>query len=288
MNTIVATSILDIIETLNYDAIYEKRKASFVALWPENEQQKWRDVLELESEPVVKLLQESAYLELLLRARINDVARSNLLTSARNNDLNNLALFYGVERLAHESDEDFRNRIRERIRASSTAGPKAHYRYHALSADPTVADVHIDSTRPGLVNIAIIAKNEQNELIAANEALIEKVKAHLTQEHIKVLTDTLEIKGATVRRIDIEANVWLLPQASLQTLEEIKAHLRQQAKKEMQLGRSLTQSWLIKTLHTDNVERIALIQPQSDLNIAHNEAFDIGQITLHLMGHNHE
>lgn len=287
MNTILTPSSLDIIEPLSYDAIYARRKASFISLWPENEQQKWRDVLELESEPVVKLLQESAYLELLLRARINDVARSNLLTSARNNDLNNLASFYGVERLAHENDDEFRNRIRERIRASSTAGPKEHYRYHALSADPTIADVYIDSARPGLVNIAIIAKNEQNELIAASESLIAKVKAHLSQEHIKVLTDTLDIKGATVRTLDIEANVWLLPQVAANELEKIKAHLRRQAKQEMQLGRSLTQSWLIKTLHTENVQRIELIQPQSDINIAHHEAVDIDQITLHLAGHNH-
>ena len=98
-------TIPNVIESLDYETILERRKAAFIALWPVSEQQAWRDTLMLESEPVTKLLEESAYLELLLRTRINHAAASNLLAFAGDRDLDRLADFYGMARQGDEGDD---------------------------------------------------------------------------------------------------------------------------------------------------------------------------------------
>ncbi len=52
----------------------------------------------VESDPAIKILEVAAWRELLLRERINEAARSNLLKFASGEELDNLAEFYGVER----------------------------------------------------------------------------------------------------------------------------------------------------------------------------------------------
>ena len=271
--------IPNVIEALDYETILTRRKAAFVARWPQDQQQAWRDTLALESSPVTKLLEENAYLELLLRARINDAAASNLLAFARDRDLDRLADFYGLTRRAGESDEAFRNRIRERIRGASTAGPAAHYRWHALSADPQIKDAHVDSPRPGLVRISITSHSG-----SVDDNLLARALDYLNRNDIRVLTDTLDIRAATVKTIDVAATIWLLPDGNADLINTLPDTLRAAVGSQLGLGRDLTRSWLIRTLHADGVQRVVLTTPAQDVVIAADEAASIGAVKLTLGG----
>ena len=66
-----------------FEAILAERKAYFIGLYPADQQAAIAATLELESEPVTKLLQENAYRELILRSRINDAAVANMLAWAK-------------------------------------------------------------------------------------------------------------------------------------------------------------------------------------------------------------
>ena len=61
----------DVIESLDFEEIFNRRKAKFLSLYNEQDQLEVAKTLKFESEPIVKLLQESSYYELLLRQRIN-------------------------------------------------------------------------------------------------------------------------------------------------------------------------------------------------------------------------
>ena len=250
--------IPNVIESLDYETILTRRKAAFVARWPQDQQQAWRDTLALESSPVTKLLEENAYLELLLRARIHDA---------------------GLERRADESDEAFRARIRERIRGASTAGPAAHYRWHALSADPAIRDAHVDSPRPGLVRISITSHSG-----TVDTDLLARTRDHLNRNDIRVLTDTLDIRAATVKTIDIAATIWLLPDGNADLINTLPDTLRAAVGSQLGLGRDLTRSWLIRTLHAEGVQRLILTAPAQDVVIAADEAASIGAVKLTLGG----
>lgn len=269
----------NIIETIDFEQALTLAKSKFVSLYPLDEQQAWRDVLALESEPVTKLLETATYLEILLRARINDAARANLLLYATDKDLDRLADFYGLVRLIAEKDMAFRARIILRIRASSTAGPAVHYRYHALSASPNISDVYIDSPRAGLITIAVIGKDGIDPSV-----LVDTVTDYINRPDIKVLTDTLQVKAATVKNITVDATIYMLPDTSTAVFDGLAAHLQSAVGSQLGLGRDLTKSWLIHTLHVAGVQRVVLNNPTTDIIIGNDQAARIDTVNLTLGG----
>ncbi|KAB8305384.1 baseplate assembly protein, partial [Rouxiella chamberiensis] len=53
----------DVVEVLDYETLLAERKATLVSLYPEDQQAAIARTLTLESEPIVKLLEENAYRE---------------------------------------------------------------------------------------------------------------------------------------------------------------------------------------------------------------------------------
>jgi phage-related baseplate assembly protein len=132
----------NVVETLDFEQILAAMKTDLI-----ERDASLADTLQLESEPLVKLLEVCAYRELLLRQRINDASRAVMLATATGSDLDHLAALFGVERQfidagdakaqppippTFESDERLRYRVPLALRSVSTAGALASYRYHAL------------------------------------------------------------------------------------------------------------------------------------------------------------
>ena len=118
----------DVVEELDYETILSERKATLVSLYPEDQQEAVARTLMLESEPIVKLLQENAYREVIWRQRVNEAARAVMLAYAAGADLDQLGANSSVERLVitpaddttlpptpaeMESDTDYRLRIQQ-------------------------------------------------------------------------------------------------------------------------------------------------------------------------------
>ena len=139
-----------VVEELSLNEILNQMKAKFVEIAPEF-------TAYVESDPLIKLMEVAAYRELLLRQRINQAAKANLLAFATGTDLDSLASFYGLTRKDGETDEEFRKRIQAKIEGWSSAGSKAAYKFHALNSDSRVKEVNADSPVPGLVRIAILS-----------------------------------------------------------------------------------------------------------------------------------
>lgn len=72
----------DVVEVLDYETILAERKATLVSLYPEEQQEAVARTLTLESEPIVKLLEENAYREVIWRQRVNEAARAVMLAYA--------------------------------------------------------------------------------------------------------------------------------------------------------------------------------------------------------------
>lgn len=145
----------EIIETVSYQSIFDALREDF--------QNRYEDFSALvESDPVIKVLEVAAYREVILRARVNDAFKATLLAFADAGDLDNLGAFYGLTRLADETDGELRDRTINRIQGSSTAGGAAWYRYQALTANNAVRDARVTSPAAGEVNIALLSKELEN------------------------------------------------------------------------------------------------------------------------------
>lgn len=116
---------------LDFEQLLAQRVAEFKRHMPEY------DAL-IESDPVYKVLQASAYRELTLREQFNQRAKGVFLAYAQRGDLDNLAAPFGVTRkqltpadpeagtpAEFETDTEFRRRIQLAPEGLSVAGPEA-------------------------------------------------------------------------------------------------------------------------------------------------------------------
>ncbi len=219
----------------------------------------------VESDPLIKLLEVVAYRELLLRQRINQAAKANLLAFANGTDLDNLAVFYGIERNENETDEELRTRTQARIEGWSTAGSRAAYKFHALNSDPRVKEANADSPQPGLVRISILSKENDGEV---SDNLLETVNTYMQREDIRMLTDTVEVVPCTLVDIDIRAKITLMSSTPPEFLNTIRKSFYQSFSNLSGLGVSISQSWIISNLFLDGVQDVELLSPTTDIEIS--------------------
>ncbi|WP_253303094.1 baseplate assembly protein [Wolbachia endosymbiont of Phyllotreta cruciferae] len=255
----------NIIEPLNFEEIFArmkeelvKRDASFTTL--------------VESDPAMKVLEVAAWRELLLRQRINEAVKSNLLKFARGEDLDNLAEFYGAERQDGEEDERFRKRIKARIVGSSTGG---NYRFQALSANTRVKDALVESLVPGKVQVSILS----TQLSTLQEELLEIVRNQLNKEDVRILTDTIEVVSCNITEIDIHSRMSI---SSVISKEEIKEQFIKKFEASRRLGWSVTRSWIIANLFVEGVENVELIEPREDVVVLGNECANLRNLKIEL------
>lgn len=274
-----------VIETLDFEQILAARKARLVSLYPAEQQAAVAAELELESDPRTKLLQESAYGEVVLRQRINDAARACLLAYAGGADLQHLAALYSVERLVtdpgdstanppipptYESDAALRYRTQLAPEGFSTAGPEGAYRFHALSASGDIADVAIDSPTPGQVRVAVLSADGDG---TPTPQLLAVVEQALTADDVRPLTDEVIVVAAEVLPYRVEASLILYPGPTpAPVISAARAAVERYVQSVRRLGADVTRSGLIAALHQPGVQDVVLTEPGSNVVCAANQA----------------
>lgn len=263
-----------VIEPLDFETILAEMVADLKARDPAY------DAI-LESDPAIIVLEVAAARELIIRQRVNDALRATLLAFAAGTDLDNVAAFYGVARLDGEDDGALRSRTVDRIKGWSSAGGAAHYRFFATSADPRVKDVAVDSPETGRVRISVLSKNGDG---TPPPDLLAAVRAAVTKDDVRVLTDTVDVVAATVVPVTIRASVWLYPDTPLTVFDRLGADFRTAFTARAGLGWDLALSWIIRTLHADGVQRIEVEAPAADVLVDDTSSAAIGSLELTLKG----
>lgn len=264
----------EIIEPLDFESILAEMIADLQARDPS-----YTEILE--SDPGVKILEVAAARELILRQRVNDALQATLLRYAGGGDLDNLAAFYGVTRLASETDAALRVRLIERIMGSSTAGGAAWYRYQALTASELVKDAAVSSPAPGEVRISILSTQGNG---TATIDLLEVVDNALQSDDVRVITDVLTVAGATITTVPVIAQVYLYPDTPIEVFNGLQASLTAAFAAASGLGWDVTRSWLIAQLHPAGVQRVVLTAPAADVVCGPSQAPALGAITLTMAG----
>lgn len=284
MSTVDFSQLLppSLITELSYEAIFTKRKESFISLYDASEQQAVRELLQRESEPVVKLLQENAYLEMLYQAKCNADARSLLLAYAEKSDLDHLALTeYGLTRLVvtpanntvippidtvYESDERLRERCLLSFDGMNTAGSANAYRYFALSADGRVDGIKVrsDEANPYLLDIVITQVDSLNG--EAYVELITAVQNALDPDHVRPVCDRPTVKSSSATNYQIEAQLYVGKNAEdALLLEAANIRLDKYIKNAQKNGESIYRSAIFAALHVDGIQRVVITSPENDL-----------------------
>lgn len=268
------------IEVLEYEAILAELLADVTARFLASGID--YDVGNLETDPVKICLEAAAYREILLRARVNDAVKSNLIAFALGSNLDHLAGFYDVSRMDGETDAALRSRTVIAISGRSTAGPHDWYRSAALRADVRVKDasVYRVGTGPDL-RIAVLATDNFGEPDAALLAAVELV---VQSDEVRVISDRVEVVSATSATVNVAGQVWLQPDAPQSVFTGLEAELRAALAAEGGLGFNVAPSWITSKLHRPGVHKIVLTSPAAEVVLDDNAAAKFGTVTLTYMG----
>lgn len=275
----------DVVEALDYETLLAERKATLVSLYPTDQQDAVTRTLALESEPIVKLLEENAYREVILRQRINEAASAVMVAYALADDLDQLGANNGVARLTltaadettipptaavMESDDDFRLRIASAFEGLSVAGPSGAYEYHAKSADGRVADASAISLSPACVTITVLSREGNGEAAAD---LLAVVDTALNDEDVRPVADRVTVQSAAIVDYSIEAVLYLYPGPEAEPIRAAaEAKLAAFVSAQARLGRDIRKSALYAALHVEGVQRVELGQPAADVVLDKTQA----------------
>ncbi|MEI7176027.1 baseplate assembly protein [Pectobacterium carotovorum] len=274
-----------VVEELDYEAIYTERKAMLLSLYPEDQRAAVARTLTLESEPLVKLLQENAYRELLWRQRVNEAARAVMVAFAQGDDLDQLGANFSVSRLVitpaddstlpptpalMESDSDFRLRIQQAFEGLSVAGSVGAYQYHGRSADGRVADVSVISPSPASVTVSVLSREGDG---SASAELVAIVAAALNGEDVRPVADRVTVQSAVIVPYEIDAMLYLYSGPEKEPVraaaeQKLKAYISAQHR----LGRDIRRSAIYAALHVEGVQRVELTTPAADIVLTDAQA----------------
>lgn len=277
MNTFVPIDLSQlpspqIVEQIDFELILAERKAYAISLWPAEEQAEIAARLELESEPLTKLLEENAYRETIWRQRVNEGAVANMLALAQGADLENLAANYNVERLVVqvgnptavppipevlESDDSLRERAQMAWEGLSTAGPRNSYIFHARAADGRVADATAESPSPAVVVVTVQSLLGDGR---ADAGLLSIVNAYLSDDDRRPVADRLTVQGAVVLPYQVNARLYLKTSGpeSEPILAAANQRLLAYVHQRRRLAMEVSESAIHAALHVEGVRKVEL------------------------------
>jgi len=276
-----------VVETLSYEDILAERKAALLALYAEDTemQEQIAATLELESEPLTKLLEENSYREMIWRARVNNAAVSVMVGFATGTDLEQLAANVNLTRLItqaadntvipvveekKESDEELRARIVDSYEGLSVAGPAGSYEFHARSTDGRILDVKAISPSPAVVTVSLLARAGDG---TAPADLISAVNTVLNGEDVRPVADRVTVQSAAIVNYSINAVIFLYPGPEAEPIRQAAiARLQTYIQSQRKIGRDINRSAVFAAIHVEGVQRVELSLPAANLVISDTQA----------------
>lgn len=269
-----------LIDELDYETILQEQKNELLALDPS-----MAEVLELESEPALKILQTTALREFRVRQRVNEAAKATMLAFAIKSDLDQCGANMSVERLlitpgdpdslppvepVYESDDDYRRRIQLAWEGYTTAGSKGSYTFHALSADADVQDASAIRPAAGDVLVSVLSRTGDG---TAPQALLDTVETALSAETVRPLNDTVIVQGANIINYSVNATLYFLTGAGrIVAMQQAQAALNKYTAAQHRLGLDITLSGIYAALHQPGVQRVDLTSPAADITVDQQSA----------------
>ena len=270
----------ELIDTISFEEIRDQMVEAFRARYPDF-------TADLESEPVIKLIEVFAEYVVFLRQEINDKAQQNLIAFASGNNLTHLAAQFNLERriitpatqtttAVIETDASLRRRILTFLDLLTTSGSRQSYEGHALNAHSNIIDARATSPSPGQVNVYILELNDEE-----NQEVLDAVSASLNEDDIRPLTDTVSVLHSIIEDYDITASLEIGTGPDEQTvLDNATNSVNEYASSQYRIGLPINRSIIISSLRVSGVININLTSPSADLPSDDSKVYRLNELTI--------
>lgn len=259
-----ALPVPEVVETLDYEEILARKIAKLKELEPE-----WDSTLE--SDPALKVLQASAYSEMIERQRVNDAAKSVMLPWSTSSDLENLAALFKLKReviveenlevsppIAQvlESDQSLSERCLLAWHSLSTAGPRKSYIFHARSASSQVKGANAYRIKGGQIALIVLAHSVDG---SADEALLKIVSDAISDEEVRPLCSEAVVKSALIHEFKLQVTLDIATEVShMRVVEEAEEKAWEYVRFQHRIGGLVSESALKAALHVFGVRDVDL------------------------------
>lgn len=122
------------------------------------------------------------------------------------------------EPYTEEGDNKYRERIRLAPSTLSVAGPESAYRYFALSADPDIIGVQIDSPDANIINIYPLMAGGK----VPDEDTLRKVEAVCSADDVRPMTDLVTAIAPSQVSYDIEMKYYCTKENEADTIKAVE------------------------------------------------------------------
>jgi phage-related baseplate assembly protein len=175
-----------------------------------------------------------------------------------------------------ETDERYRDRIRQAPNRFSVAGPSDAYRFYALSVNSHIIDATVTNPTPGTVKVYVLLDSG-----LPGGPLLADVLAALSDDKVRPLTDTVDVDAPTEVPFVIDATVRLFTSAAaVATMAAVTAAAEAYAAdRRAGIGRDIVQSQLIAALSIAGVYQVTLADP-ADTDVGDDEWANCTDITI--------
>lgn len=180
-----------------------------------------------------------------------------------------------------ELDDPFRERILLAPESYSTGGSGAAYRYHALTAHPSIIDVAIESSAPGQVDVYPLT-NEG----APSQEILDLVEATLSADKVRPISDLVVVQAPNQVDFAIVGDLTVFADADAASVQaEVEAQLEAFTETlRNKLGKDIVPSQLVGVaMKVVGAYRFELTEPAYQL-LGGNAWANCTGITVNLVG----
>jgi phage-related baseplate assembly protein len=266
----------NLIET-DYATLLQTMRDSIVLAYPDI-----ASTIDLESEPIRKLIELFAYQQLMTINYVNDTAKQTMLAFASGSNLDQIGATFSVARLINEPDDRYRARIQESFEGYTTAGSYGAYRFHAIGASSDIKDVKVTTSQPGVVDIYVLANNGN-----ATAEMLNAIYNACNAEDVRPLCDTVVVHPCQIVNYAINAQliIPLGPDASV-IYQAALTSLNAYAQSALAIGNDINISAIHAALHVEGVKSVSLSLPLSDIIVNDYQAPLCTSVTLSVSTNN--
>lgn len=178
-----------------------------------------------------------------------------------------------------ETDDRYRERIWLAPTSFSVAGPEDAYKYWAMTADVNIADVSVDSSSPGVVDIVVLMKDGQ----LPTQDTLDAVYAAVSPKNRRPLTDNVQVAAPVEVDYDITLTYYISSDRQAEELalkNDIEAAVDEYiAWQHEKLGRAINPDYLRQFMLNAGAYKIDITAPEYT-EIEKNEVAKVGDVNI--------
>ena len=176
-----------------------------------------------------------------------------------------------------ETDEDYRERLRDSPFSFSVAGPANAYKAIAMAVSADISDVAVHSPSAGVVEIAVV--KDGGEIPSEDDEILSLILEACSAKNVRPLTDYVQVVPAAAVTVNVNVTYYVAngdTSAKSAIESAVEDYVAWQTEK---IGRDINPDKLNTLLFGAGAARVVIAEPAYQ-SLAENEIAQIGAVTV--------